>query len=43
MVKFEEMTGHDDDDESEKQLEARHRRYLCLIYASATLLTEAKM
>ena len=30
-VKFEEMTGdEDDDDESDKHLEARDRRYSCL-------------
>ena len=30
-VKFEEMTGDDDDeDESDKHLEARDRRYSCL-------------
>ena len=33
-VKFEEMTGDedDDDDESDKHLEARDRRYSCLIW-----------
>ena len=33
MVKFEEMTDDedDDDDESDKHLEARDRRYSCLI------------
>ena len=31
MVKFEEMTDNDDeDDESDKHLEARDRRYSCL-------------
>ena len=32
MVKFEEMSNEDDDDdESDKHLEARDRRYSCLI------------
>ena len=29
-VKFEEMTHDDDEDESDKHLEARDRRYSCL-------------
>ena len=29
-VKFEEMTDDDDEDESDKHLEARDRRYSCL-------------
>ena len=33
-VKFEEMTddGEDDEDESDKHLEARDRRYSCLTF-----------
>ena len=30
-IKFEEMSDEDDDDESDKHLEARDRRYSCLI------------
>ena len=30
MVEFEEMTDDDEDDESDKHLEARDRRYSCL-------------
>ena len=30
-VLFEEMTDEDDDDESDKHLEARDRRYSCLM------------
>ena len=30
MVKFEEMSTQDDNDESDKHLEARDRRYSCL-------------
>ena len=32
MVKFEEMSNEDEDDESDKHLEARDRRYSCLIH-----------
>ena len=32
-VLFEEMTDEDDDDESDKHLEARDRRYSCLMWA----------
>ena len=42
-VKFEEMTDDDDDDdedESDKHLEARDRRYSCLIYLASNLLHE---
>ena len=36
-VKFEEMTDDDeDDDESDKHLEARDRRYSCLIFRKTT-------
>ena len=34
MVKFEEMTEDDDDDESDKHLEARDHRYSCLIMST---------
>ena len=30
MVKFEEMSNQDDNDESDKHLEAQDRRYSCL-------------
>ena len=32
MVKFEEMSNEDEDDESDKHLEARDRRYSCLMF-----------
>ena len=32
MVKFEEMSNEDEDDESDKHLEARDRRYSCSIH-----------
>ena len=41
MVKFEEMSNEDDDDdESDKHLEARDRRYSCLIRSSMEAITD---
>ena len=34
VVKFEEMSEEDDGDESDKHLEARDRRYSCLIFVT---------
>ena len=43
MVKFEEMTDddNDEDDESDKHLEARDRRYSCLIFSDARVAKSA--
>ena len=39
MVKFEEMSDEDEDDESDKHLEARDRRYSCLIFLKSDFIS----
>ena len=40
MVKFEEMTGQDDYDESDKHLEVQDRRYSCLKSVEAQVASQ---